>query len=72
MADQNDLKIADILDEFYTNQDTDKGVDILTEVDDNSNKKKCFKEVLKEKGKSIPQMTEKEKKEFFSEIKKRC
>lgn len=83
MADKENLievRIADLLEQKYTDSDKDKGINLLNEQDDdkpakNTKKnryKQCFKEVLQKEKKSIPKMTDKEKGDFFKRVKEKC
>jgi hypothetical protein len=72
-------KCTNILENFYKKDNEKPSVNILTEDEDtdkNGKKlnsyQKCFIKKLKEYGKSIPEMTEEEKIEFFSIVKKEC
>lgn len=77
MTEDNETKVSNILSEFYENENKDKGVTILSEDEKLQEKEKteyqkCFKKMLKAKGKSIPEMSDDERKKFFEEVKKKC
>lgn len=73
-----EIKISDLLDKKYKDSNVKEGVTILSEDDNNEDKKitneykRCFKEVLRSYKKPLAKMSDNEKKDLFKSVNEKC